>query len=69
MYCDYTTIIENESALDLEVVLLSSVWDLPQQDDDQVMVEATTVFFEVTACILVMGGSTWETDAIKFVVP
>ena len=68
MYCDHATIIENENALDFEVVLLSSVLGLTQQDDDQVMVQATTVFFEVTVCILVMKRSTWEKDAIKFVV-
>jgi hypothetical protein len=39
-----------------------------QQDDDQVMVQAINVFFEVIACILAMRGTTWEKDAIKFVV-
>jgi len=60
--------MENENALDLEVVFLSSGWGLTQQDGDQVMVQAISVFFEVTACILVMRVTTWEKKAIKFVV-
>jgi hypothetical protein len=36
--------------------------------DDQIRVQATTVFFEVTAHISVMRGINWKQDAIKFVV-